>query len=673
MKQDISRMKAIRGISNMLMTVSLLVVLALAACAPVTPAPSAPTALPDSSIPVTAPDAISAPPGMPNAPDAPSAAPGTTSAADPVSTAAAPAQFEPQYYFPIQDSQFVSSGTTIIIRYGPELTQQNAANVRFDVQGAQSGPHSGQTLLADDHQTVIFTPDQTFTPGEQVQVDISPLALDAQITYAGLSYAFTVAISQSSGSPGTTATPPASNLPPPEFPDAVTIPQDIPHYTVTKTSPETAGEGYIFVAPFYWTKSTIGSYLLILDNEGQMVYYRSMADALTAMDFKLQPNGLLSYYDQKMATFYLLDSHYQVVDSYTAGNGYQADLHDLQILPNGNALLMVYDAVPMDMSSIAQGGKPNATVTGLVIQEFDPSKNVIFEWRSWDHIPFTDTTVDLTEQEVDLVHGNALELANDGNLLLSSRNLSEITKIDLQTGAMIWRFGGKANMFKLVNGQPFAYQHDVRQLPNGDITVFDNQGTTEQPAPSHAIEYKLDESNLTATQVWEYSHNPPVFATYMGNTQRLASGNTFLDWGAPYTQGDYAYVTMTEVSPDNQVLFELAFDQPYVSYRAFRFPWQGQPDDSPVMGYRIDDSGVTLGYSWNGATEVASYRLWGGNAPDALQQMEEKAKDSFETQSHFDQLPPDECYFQVAALDQGGNELARSQVLSINPVACPMP
>ena len=119
------------------------------------------------------------------------------------------------------------------------------------------------------------------------------------------------------------------------------------------------------MAPFYWTKAKIGSYLLILNDQGQLVYYQSVADALDAWDFKEQPNGLLSYYDQKSSTFYLMNSHYQVVNTYQAGDGYSADLHDLQILPNGNALLMVYDAETVDMSKIVSGGKPNATVTGL--------------------------------------------------------------------------------------------------------------------------------------------------------------------------------------------------------------------------------------------------------------------------------------------------------------------
>jgi len=580
---------------------------------------------------------------------------------------------QPQYYSPLENSEYVSRAATIIVRYGPVLSDQALASLKFAVQGSASGLHAGQTILADDHKTVIFKPATVFTPGEQVTVNINGLQLDSQTTYPPLSYTFTVAVNQQPGSPGSSelsAPPVPANPPRSAFPDFLTVPQDIPHYMVTPTSPD-PGEGDIFVAPFYWTKAKVGSYLLILNDQGQLIYYQSVADALDAWDFKEQPNGLLSYYDQNNSTFYLMNSHYQIVDSYRAGDGYSADLHDLQILPNGNALLMIYDAETVDMSELVQGGKTNATVTGLVVQELDPSKNVIFEWRSWDHFSFFDSTASLTDQNIDLIHGNSLALSNDGNLLLSSRNLDEITKINLQTGEVMWRLGGKANMFTFVNSQTFAYQHDVRQLTNGDITVFDNQGTQQSPAPSQGMEYQIDETGKTVTQVWGFTHAPPVFSSFMGNVQQLADGNRVLGWGSPSQATGYSYVSMTEVDPDNQTIFELIFDEPYVSYRAFRFPWQGSPSTPPALAYKVEGNVLTLGYSWNGATEVAAYEVFGGESPQSLRLLEENPKTDFETHSQFGNLPVGECYFQVAAMDKNGNEMARSQVISTDSVNCP--
>jgi len=577
---------------------------------------------------------------------------------------------EPQYYSPLNNAEYVSTGATIIVRYGPTLTDQSIAGLKFGVQGSQSGLHTGQTILADDHKTIIFKPSQRFTAGEQVQVNVNSLQVDLETSYGPLAYSFSVAANQQPGGVGASTSLP-DTAPQPAYPDYLTVPQDIPHFTIVKNSADT-GEGDIFVAPLFWTKSTVGSYLLILDQQGRLVYYKSLANALEGFDFKVQPNGMLSYFDLKNTTFNVMDSHYQVVQTYQAGNGYTADLHDLQILPNGNALLMAYDNETVDMSRIIAGGKNNATVTGLIIQELDPSNNVIFEWRSWDHFSFFDSTSSLTDQTIDLIHGNSLFVMHDGNLLLSSRNLSELTKIDLQTGAVIWRLGGKANMFTFVNDQPFAFQHDATELPNGDITLFDNHGTVQNPAASRAVEYKLDETKKTATQIWQYTHDPSVFATFMGDVQRLDNGNNFLDWGAPFTTNGYQWVTMTEVSPDNQVIFELAFDQSYVSYRAFRFSWQGFPTIPPALAFKVDSSGLTLGYSWNGATEVAAYQVYGGASPQALKPVDRQARTEFETQSHLTHLAKNECYFQVAPLDKNGKEMARSAIISTDAVACPL-
>ncbi len=133
---------------------------------------------------------------------------------------------------------------------------------------------------------------------------------------------------------------------------------------------------------------------------------------------------------------------------------------------------------------------------------------MIFEWRSWDYIAFAETNADLTSQQIDLVHGNGFALSSDGNLLLSSRNLSKVTKINIETGAMMWRLGGKNSTFKFVNDGDFAYQHNVTELPNGDITLFDNHGTDKSPSASRAVEYQLNLTNKTMTKVGEYAHNP---------------------------------------------------------------------------------------------------------------------------------------------------------------------
>ncbi len=575
-----------------------------------------------------------------------------------------------EYFSPLPNAQYVSKDDSIILRYDRILNANDVSNIEVSILGSQSGAHTGKPVLADDNRTVVYKPDQPFLPGETIQVQVNTLRLSSGAAYQPLAYSFTVAANQKMGAVVSTAVPTAT--PQSAFPGDLTLPHDIPHYTVTTTSPTTAGEGYVFVAPFYWTASTVGSYLLILDNNGQIVYYQSMANQQAGYDFKVLPGGYITYYDQKDSKHVVMDSHYKIVGTYQAQNGYTADLHDFLVTPDGYVFLMAYDTETIDMSKVVPGGNPNAAVTGLIIQELDPDQNVIFEWRSWDHFNFSDSSSALTAQSIDLVHGNGLTLTSDGNLLLSSRNMNEITKISLENGAILWRLGGKNSTFQFVGDSGFAYQHDITELSNGDITLFDNHGTEQAPSASRAVEYKLDLTDKTATLVWEYIHNPPVFTDYMGDVERLPDENTFIGWGDAFATQGYIFSSMMEVTPENQILFELSFDQPYVSYRAFRAPWTGTPDTTPALAFKQGAGSLTLGYSWNGATEVASWRLYAGASPQALSLIDHKTKTSFETQSVLTNLPSSECYFQVAALDQNGKELSRSNVISTNETACPI-
>jgi hypothetical protein len=307
---------------------------------------------------------------------------------------------------------------------------------------------------------------------------------------------------------------------------------------------------------------TYAPYLMILENSGQPVFYRALQDR--AWDFKIQPNGMMTYYDSFSRTYLVMDSLFQIVDTIRCGNGYSTDVHELRILPNGNALLMSYDPQVVDMSQIVPGGDTAAVVTGLVIQELDIRKNVIFQWRSWDHFQITDAVnVNFTAHTIDYVHGNAIEVEWDGNLLVSCRHMDEVTKINRATGGIMWRWGGRNNQFTFVNDSlHFKWQHAVRRIASGNYTMFDN-GVWRPTQFSRAVEYQLDETAMTATLVWEYRQSPDVFGGALGYVQRLQNGNTLIGWGSTTP-------SVTEVAPDGSKVFELTFDTGMYSYRAYR-------------------------------------------------------------------------------------------------------
>jgi hypothetical protein len=193
---------------------------------------------------------------------------------------------------------------------------------------------------------------------------------------------------------------------------------------------------------------------------------------------------------------------------------------------------------------------------------------VVFQWRSWDHFEITDALHEnLLAHAIDAVHGNALELDYDGNIMFSSRHLDEITKINRTSGEVIWRLGGKKNMFEFINDPDrFTYQHAIRRLANGNIILYDN-GNYHSPPYSRAVEYNIDEVNKIAALAWQYRNNPDIFGGAMGFAQRLDNGNTLISWGS-------IHPTLTEVRPDGGKALEISMPPGVFSYRTFKYRYK---------------------------------------------------------------------------------------------------
>ena len=517
---------------------------------------------------------------------------------------------EYQYLSPVPGSGMNSPGTNIIIRYGVPYNSEDILNKNvLQVKGEKSGYHTGKIILAENNRTLLFNPDSPFSEGENVTVNLfGPVQTEDNTTIPKLNFNFRITehdltnliksnpekylFSEYSDILNTDNTPAiisSSNYPVYSVKDD-SLPDDFPHIEVDSLNDPSPG--YIFLAPFYYFNFAGSNYLTIVDNYGVPVFYRKLPSLL--FDFKKQPGGTLTYYQLSVNRFYVLDSSYNVIDSLFTKNNYLTDLHELLILENNHSLMMSYDFQPVSMDTVVPGGDPNAIVEGLIIQEQDENKNVVFQWRSWDHFQITDATydIDLTDTLIDYAHGNAIDVDSDGNLLLSCRHMDEVTKINRQTGDIIWRLGGeycKNNQFTLINDPiGFSHQHDIRRLENGNITVFDN-GNLHSPLFTRIAEYQLDEENKLAFLVWEYSNDPLSFSIAMGDARRLPNHNTFIGWGTGTSPA------ISEVKPNGDIALFLAIPDTLINYRGFRFPWKTNlfvcNPDSLVFGY------VTLGDS----------------------------------------------------------------------------
>ncbi|HTY35715.1 MAG TPA: aryl-sulfate sulfotransferase [Bacteroidota bacterium] len=493
-----------------------------------------------------------------------------------------------EYVQPVPGSIMVSQETNLAFRVegGFERSERVTPSL-FDVTGSLSGIHAGKVLFSDDGQTLLFEPLRPFAPDEVVTVNLHRGLHSANGRDVG-AYHFTFTTSKLTSLDRSMLAPArfqasrvqtqslAKSPTPPRTAKtaADSLPSSFPVRTV-KSSVGASSEP-IFLATFKIAEasdhlnfvSLVPSqqqYLMILDNTGTPMYYKKMRSMST--DFKLQANGYLTYFDNDAGAYYELDSAYAVIDSFRCANGYTTDLHELQLLADGHQLMLAHDPETVDMSVVVPGGYRMATVIGAVIQEFDKNKHVIFQWRSFDHFKVTDATQeDLTAQTIDYVHPNTIEVDTDGNLLLSSRHMDEITKINRKTGDIIWRWGGKNNQFKYVGDSVgFSHQHTIRRTSAGTLTMLDN-GNYRTPSYSSVVEYTMDETAKTVKLVQQYRHTPDVFAIAMGSVERLPNGNTLVGWGT-------SSPAVTEIRPDGSIAFELQLPDSIVSYRAFRRAW----------------------------------------------------------------------------------------------------
>ncbi len=212
------------------------------------------------------------------------------------------------------------------------------------------------------------------------------------------------------------------------------------------------------------------------------------------------------------------------------------------------------------------------------------------------------------------------------------RNTWAAYLVNIATGRIEWTLGGKDSSFKFGPGAAFQWQHDVALQPGSKVSLFDDHccqltggGTYVSPtAPSRGLVLKLDQQTRTATLVAQYSLGNDFDAQYMGDTEPLPNGNVIVGWGSePY---------FSEYSRSGKLLFEGELPGPDLTYRATLEPWVGQPLSPPAGAARQTDGRTTVYASWNGATEVASWRvLAGATAGGRMTAVASAARSGFET------------------------------------------
>ncbi|KAG8156462.1 hypothetical protein KVR01_013696 [Diaporthe batatas] len=427
----------------------------------------------------------------------------------------------------------------------------------------------------------------------------------------------------------------------------------VPYLNVTINQQDRVAPGYLFLAPF-------GSSLsgpLIYDQNGELVW--AGGDVYAAEDNR-GPHVYNFYPCQYLDTEasdddphlcmnrgindggtsrgegLILDSDYQVVRGVRFnGSSPSVDIHEFTLVENGTAAILTqYRPIPADLSAFGIPGV--GYIYDCVFQEQRLSDGaILFEWRSSDHVGLDESRVvffgGTGQSPWDYFHINSIQKADDGSgdYLVSARHTSTVYKISGKDGSIKWRLGGSRSDFtitsdSLINSGSkdperwFHFQHDARTLysdgQNEVISLFDNGRTPGQVLDSlfsRGLVIKLDADRRLATIQAEYfTDGQPQNSTLAGSIRGLPNGNTLVGWGKTGC--------LTEYDGGARPVFEacLLDEGRPALYRVHKSDeWVGHPLGRPsIVSYSKTGTKTALYMSWNGATEIHVWRIFGAEA-----------------------------------------------------------
>jgi hypothetical protein len=387
---------------------------------------------------------------------------------------------------------------------------------------AAASPHNSLSVIVSvgitdaDSVAVRFRLDDELLAGDSVTPAVIVAGAIATIPVLGLMPDRRYRVSAVAYGPGGTATGNAITI------STDTLPTDLPQYAVSGSYP---APGYVVFAS--------GPYGLVIDNTGRVVWYRRFADG-PGLNFMAQPNG---HYAARPTTpapddleaWLELDPAGNVTRTLGCAHDLQPRFHDLITQSDGSYWLMCDEVRSMDLSSF--GGAGNAAIMGTALQHISASGTLLFHWSAFDHFSITDLdSADRMGASINWTHGNSIDLDTDGNLIVSFRNLGELTKINSITGAVMWRMGGRRNEFTFTDSPSPAYarQHGVRVVGAGSLLLLDNVGN---PRESRAERYTVNEPARTVRLSHSYGSTPGVVTLIGGSVQSLDGGRTLVTFG----------------------------------------------------------------------------------------------------------------------------------------------
>ncbi len=537
-----------------------------------------------------------------------------------------------------------------------------AASIRsVTVTGSVTGHHAGRLRVYRSAPGASFLPARGFAQGERVRI---------RIVIRGrrpIGESFTVAHLGVIGPP--------LNLPvtqPAKLQHFVTAPLLIPpRITVNRSAPALAGDIFLtpLPAPIIHPGNVNAISIhpvgpggpMIIGPDGRLVWFHQLAAPLVAAALQAAQLGrrpVITWWQGTVSTSafgqgvgMIADRSYRTLRVVHAGNGYQADIHEFLLTPDGHAFMIATSPVRIHLPGTPAGAL--SPLQDSIAQEIDVRTGlVLWEWHGYGHIPLRDSDVTpITSPVYDAYHFNSLQPLPGGRVLISARDTSAIYAVDQVGGRIAWTLGGRASSFRLAHGARFHFQHDARMLADNRIALFDDEaGPPDYARASRGLVLALDHRRHIASVVRQYHRGGPSLSRSEGSLQSLPGGGALVGFGAaPW---------ISQFSPSGRLLFDASLPADDGSYRALRFAWHAHAPGRPVAVARRAGRRAALFVSWNGATEVARWQV---RVPGSDRPLATVADRAFETRV----AVPLRAAYVIRALTRDGRVLSTSTTVAL--------
>lgn len=257
--------------------------------------------------------------------------------------------------------------------------------------------------------------------------------------------------------------------------------------------------------------------------------------------------------------------------------------HEIREMPNGN-FLVATNSTPIVLGN---GQKQEDTIV-----EIDRQSGEVIHTIDFSTILDPNRLRMPGERAEDWLHNNAIYYDQERQeILVSGRAQSAIVNVSYPSGDLNWILSAheewnetlqpylltpvdaSGNPIDITNQDFWTYgQHAVLKLPNGNILTYDNglyrgyykNRNAPYASYSRAVEYKVDENQMTIQKVWEFNMDKRFFTPFTGDVDYFPqSGNRLIGfmWGSADTP------RVVEINERDEILFEMLINQGQNSYR----------------------------------------------------------------------------------------------------------